>query len=506
MVFGAKMSSRLIRAVEENTVHLGIPLTLLMENAGKCVADAVMELAPKPGSRIIIVAGKGGNGGDGLAAARFLRAYGHRVEVVLLYPHSEVSHPDARLNLEHLKRAGLPLKHPRDPSSLGGMLQDAQVIVDAILGTGAKPPLRPPVAPAIRAINQSPAKVVAVDVPTGVDPDKGPLGIEIVRADITVAMHYYKPGYTAAQEYLGELRLCNVGIPPEAESRVGPGHVRHLIKPRPPDAHKGQGGRVLVVGGSLDYTGAPALAALAALASGSDLAFVLIPGRVRPIIASYSPELITIPAPDEEYLTRESLETALHHAGRADAVVIGPGLSRREESLEFAHLLIKSLSEKTPGKPMVIDADALTAIAEHKTPLTEATVLTPHRGEFKKLVQALVPGGGATGIEEEARLLSVETGATVLVKGPRDVICRGTTYLENTTGNPGMSRGGTGDLLAGVVATMLKRVGDPLYAAAIAAYVNGAAGDRAARELGDYYTTLDVLKFIPKVLARPEEV
>ena len=503
MVFGGIMPSRLIRAVEENTVHLGIPLTLLMENAGKCVAELAHEIAGGEPRRILVIAGKGGNGGDGLVAARFLRTYGHRVEVTLLYPPSEVSHPDAKLNLEHLLRTGTRVRHVRDPGELEKIAHGADVIIDAILGTGVKPPLRPPVSHAVSAINSSKAKVIAIDVPTGIDPDKGPVGADAVKADYTVAMHYYKPGYNHAQDYLGELRLCNVGIPPEAEERVGPGHVKHLVSPRPRDAKKGDGGRILVIGGSRDYTGAPALAALAALSSGSDLASVMTPRSIRGIIASYSPELITIPASDEDYLTPNSIEEALHHAMRADAIVLGPGLSREEDPLRFASGLLEALSREKSDARVVVDADALKAITRYKPPLPHNTVLTPHRGEFRGLLEAygLAEGGGDPA--EDARMLSLETGATVLLKAPVDIICRGTACLENTTGNPGMSRGGTGDVLAGITATMLTRVDDPLYAAAVAAYVNGEAGDRALAIKGENFTTLDLLEQVPHVLREP---
>ncbi|GAB6148825.1 NAD(P)H-hydrate dehydratase [Stetteria hydrogenophila] len=467
-----------IRAWEVNGVWLGVPLLLLMENAGRAVADLVeCKLGGVEGRRVVVYAGRGGNGGDALVAARHLAARGARVEVVLAYDPRLVEHGDARVNLEALLRSG----YARVRVYRGGRPEppSADAVVDGLLGVGVRGRLREPVATLAAEVNAAGGLKVAVDVPTGVDPDTGEAVEGAVVADATVTMHRAKRGLARASRHAGEVWVAEIGLPPAAEELAGPGDVAARIPAKPRDAHKGVGGRVLVVGGSRGYYGAPALAATAALTVGADLAFVAGPGGSAQAAASWNPNLIPRPLEGGE-LGPGHVDEVAALAGRAHAVVVGPGLGASGRVFEA----VAGLLERLRGKPVVIDADALKAVAELGLKLWPEAVLTPHRGEARMLLD----GDGSV---EHVRAIAGEYNATVLRKGPEDVVCAPNGGCRvNRTGTPAMSVGGTGDVLAGVTAAFLARRAslagdpDPLNAAAAAAWLTGRAGEIAAGSHG----------------------
>ena len=488
-----------IRAVEVNTVWPGVPLTLLMENAGRAVADAVeCRLGGVKGRRVVVFAGRGGNGGDAIVAARHLAARGARVEVYLVYHERLFDHPDAHMNLEALLRSGYArVRRIRSPSELEPVEADA--VIDGLLGIGVRGKLLEPIASAARAFSRSKGLRVSVDVPTGVNPDTGEAAEGAAQADVTVTFHAAKPGLLRepGRMYAGEVLVAEIGAPPQAEVESGPGDVAIRVPPRPRDAHKGVGGRVLAVGGSSLYFGAPALAALAAYRAGADLAFLAAPRRVAESAAAWNPSIIPRPL-DGDYLKPDHVDTVLEEASRAHAVAIGPGLGLSSETVEAVGRLLRELR----GKPIVIDADGLKALAKIGGALWPEAVLTPHRGEARLLLE-----GEEAEPHEAARRIAREYQATVIVKGPVDHICDPSGRCRiNKTGVPAMSTGGTGDVLTGVTAGFLARrasLGLPLktlHVGAAAAFTVGRAGERAYERRGEGMTAIDVLDEVAAVI------
>jgi NAD(P)H-hydrate epimerase len=467
-------------AVDENAAALGVPRKQLMESSGNAVAAAVRE-AVSPGDEVAVVAGRGNNGGDGMVAARFLDEYD--VTVHLLGRPETVTTDIARENWAALGAAEYDTRTVTDSAALD--LGAPDCVVDAMLGTGITGDLREPEASAARAINDSGATVVAVDVPSGVDADTGEAAAGAVAADHVVTFHDEKPG-------LGELdvhlTVADIGIPAAAERFVGPGDLRALD--RRPDSHKGDHGEVLVVGGG-PYAGAPALSAGAALRAGADLARVAVPSRVAGAVQGYSENLIVYTLGGERFAPSH-VERVLEYGTDHDAVVLGPGLGDSEQT----RAAVREFLEGFDGTA-VVDADALAVVPEVET---EATlVCTPHQGELREM-----GGPDADDWETRASLVAdfaADVGATVLVKGAYDVVSDGETTRVNRTGNPGMTVGGTGDVLAGAVGALCARL-PPVEAAAVAAYLNGRAGDLVVEENGYGLVATDLLDRLPEAMRR----
>jgi len=488
-----------MRVLEVNTVALGIPLAMLMEAAGKSVADVVInEVEPEETGKVMVLAGKGGNGGDALVAARYLASRGYRVEVILAYSSKEIEHPDTLYNYRIASRLESIKIHK---SSSLDILQNAEVIIDGLLGTGVRGELRDPIRSIVEASNKASAKLkIAIDTPTGLNPDTGEVHGVAFKADKTVTFHDVKPGLLKSPEYTGDLVVANIGIPQEAQIYVGPGDLMYRVPTRPSDIYKGKAGRIAVIGGSQRFTGAPALSGLAALATGSDLAFIITPDAVRGIIASYSPELITLPYRGS-YLGVEDVDSVLDYIERIrpHVVVLGPGLGDRPETIEAVKKLIFELVEKKIG--LVIDADALKAVQNYSGGFGGYAVLTPHRGEFRRLYGGELTGKLEVDGEKVAKLAS-DLDATVLLKAPIDIISDGNNIKYNKTGNPYMSTGGTGDVLSGIVASLLAWTKNPYVAAYVAAYVNGVAGDYLLKENKTVSPT-KMIEVIPAIIRDP---
>ena len=490
-----------IRAAELNAVATGLPLLLLMENAGKAVADKVEEaLGDVEGRKIIVYAGRGGNAGDGLVAARHLASRGARVEVLLYYPPETIQHPDTRLNLTIIQNMeSIKITRIRDPD---GVLPPptADAYIDALLGigfTGTK--LRHPVRGAVETFNSGAAYKVAIDVPTGLDADTGKPAEPTVIADETVTMEYMKPGLQKpeAKPYAGKITVAKIGIPREALLYAGPGDAIYRIPPKPSNAHKGTGGRVAVIGGSSLYTGAPALAGLAALRTGADLAFIYTGRDAGLIIAGFSPNLIVrrCPRPD---IDLQCIEEKLDEIKKAHAIIIGPGLGPVDPALPYK-VIEETLGADVRG--LVVDADALKALAKKPTKLDPRVVFTPHRGEAALLLGLDKPPQAKEELIETAQRIAAKYNATVLLKAPIDVIAAPDGRFKlNKTHHQAMSVGGTGDVLTGITAALLARGLNPFHAAAIAAYANGKAGLLAVEDYGERITATDLIERIPAAL------
>lgn len=463
-------------AVDRNAEALGVPRRQLMESSGNAVAREVRQLA-SPGDAVLIVAGRGNNGGDGFVAARFLAEFD--VTVRLLGRADAITTEIARANWQALVRSEYDIAEIRESTGLD--LPPADVVVDAIVGTGVTGALREPAATAARQVTAMDAPVLSVDVPSGVDADTGAAAGASVAADRVVTFHDTKPGLTDLD---APVTVADIGIPTGAVEFVGPGDLASLD--RDPDSHKGDAGRILVVGGG-PYAGAPALTALAALHSGADLATVACPASVAETVQGYAPDLIVRSLPGER-VEPGSVDRLLELAGSADCVVVGPGLGGAEETLRSVREFLRDFDGRA-----VVDADALSVVPEVNT--GASLICTPHRAE-------LVGMGGPRATDWRERRDAVTSfadglGQTLLVKGRYDIVTDGDRTRVSRTGNPGMTVGGTGDVLAGATAAMFARKPDPLVAAGIAAYVTGLAGDAAATDRGNGLLASDVVDRLP---------
>ena len=468
------ITSRRMAAVDENAAALGVPRKQLMESSGNAVAREVRDVAD-PGASVAIAAGRGNNGGDAFVAARFLSAYD--VTTQLLGRAETITTEISRENWEALNECEVDAREVNDSRDLDFGSPD--VIIDGLLGTGVSGAPREPEASAIEAINDSEATVVSVDVPSGMDADTGDAPGAVVDADRVVTFHDAKPG-------LENPTVADIGIPEAAELFVGPGDRNVLA--RDPQAHKGDFGRVTVIGGG-PYTGAPALSAQAALRAGADLAYVSCPEPVADRIQGYSEDLIVEPFVGTR-LQPTHIEELLERVEERDVVVFGPGLGDSDDTLRAVEQFLAEYDGRA-----VVDADALQVVPEVDT---DATLLcTPHQGELQAM-------GGETSDDWRERADLVESfaadlGHTLLVKGAYDVISDGDRTRVNRTGNPGMTVGGTGDVLAGVSGA-LAAVLPVRHAAAVAAYVNGTAGDAVAGKRGYGLTATDVAEAVPAAL------
>jgi hydroxyethylthiazole kinase-like uncharacterized protein yjeF len=471
-----------VAVLDANAEALGVPRKQLMESSGNAVARAVRDLAA-PGATVAIVAGRGNNGGDALVAARFLDDY--ETTVHLLGRASAIGTDIARENWDALVQADYDAREVRDASALN--LGAPDIIVDAMLGTGVAGDLREPEATAAEQMAEHDATVLSVDVPSGVDPDGGTGAPNAVAADHVVTFHDTKPGLADLD---ADVRVEPIGIPEAAATFVGPGDLLRLG--RDPTSHKGDHGEVLVIGGG-PYTGAPALAAQAALRAGADLVRVACPRGVARELQGYSENLIVRPF-DGERFGPDALDTVRDLAHDQDTVVLGPGLGDAAETLDAVEQLLFALDGT-----VVVDADALQVVPEVETRAT--LVCTPHQGELRKM-------GGETADDPVERAGLVESfaadlGHRLLVKGAHDVISDGEHTRRNRTGNPGMTVGGTGDVLAGACGA-LASVLDPHDAACIAAFANGRAGDIAVEEYGHGLVATDLVDALPQAMRRPD--
>ncbi len=488
------MDPKDMMVVDANSEALGIPKSLLMENAGRCVAEKIFEKTKQ--CKVAIYAGNGGNGGDGFVAARYLIQRGYEVELYFLGTQPKIRSKETRHTWNNIKKLSLnnrfiQIFNITDSSQL--KTTDAAVIVDAIMGTGMAGMVREPFAKAINVINESEGVVFAVDIPTGLDPLTGMVSDKVVEADFTVTFHKPKAGLLKADsKYIGDLTVCDIGIPLEAEIFTGSGDLLRLHK-RSCGSHKGQNGRVLILGGSEQYSGAPALAALSSLRSGVDISVIACPEIVANPVRSYSPDLI-VKSLSNDYVRFDDSGDILEMSESSDSVVIGCGIGRKEET----GLVLNEMVEKIQ-KPIVIDADAL-KLVDKKILFDSGNniVLTPHKSEFKSFFNVDITENLDERIQTVKSVAS-EFGCTVLLKGAIDVVSDGERLRLNSTGNPGMSVGGTGDVLAGLVGGLIATGHEVFEAASLGSYINGTAGDLAMEDYGYNFTASDLLNYIPKV-------
>lgn len=504
------LTAEQMREADRRTiVDLGIPGVVLMESAGRAVVGEILhrysQLAPGP---VLVLCGKGNNGGDGLVVARTLLQQGWQVTTVLLAEEAAIR-GDARLYLDILQRLGAPIEYAEDVPAVETLLSRLPapaVIVDALFGTGLSSLVVGHYAAAIDWMNSSPAVKIAIDIPSGLDATSGAILGAALYADLTVTLAAAKlgqviyPGVTCC----GDLSVAEIGIPQAVldELAVGilleAGDVRCFLSPRPAAGHKGTFGHLLLVAGSLGKSGAAALAASAALRAGAGLVTVATPASQQGTLAIKLTEAMTAPL-DE--VAGELAETAFLQIATLwqdkKVLAIGPGLGRSIATLAVVQKVIKDCP-----LPLVIDADALFALAGSTALLMArsvgTTILTPHPGEMAHLLGITIGEVEADRVGT-ARRFAETHGVILVLKGARTVIAAPDGgIMINPTGHAGMASGGMGDLLTGIITALLCQGAPPLAAAAAGVWLHGRSGDRLRPRFGDAgLLASDLLSEIP---------
>lgn len=500
-----------MREVDRRTIEMGISGAVLMENAGTRVVEFLAgHFAPLAEQGIVVFCGKGNNGGDGMVVARqlFTQFHPRSLTVVLAGDPAQMK-GEAAENYRMLVATGCPITLDTQAA-----FTDITIVLDALLGTGLNGPVTGPMLEAIRRINTGfpEAKIVAVDIPSGLGSDTGELAGESVRADYTVTFTAFKVGQALppACDHMGELRIRQIGSPPDLYendnsiflSLIERAQFRHLFAPRPRDAHKGSFGHVLVIAGSRGKTGAAAMSGMAALRAGAGLVTVASTERALPVIASHAPELMTEPLPETEggSISMRAFEAGMlpKIAKGMTVLAIGPGMTTHPETAALVRRAFDTFEQ-----PMVVDADGLNALAESDwSGRGRARVLTPHPGEMSRLT-----GKPASEIQKDrvaaARSLACERQVSVVLKGQRTLVAfaDGRVWI-NPTGTPAMATGGTGDILTGLISGFLAQFPqEPEQAIAAAVYLHGLAGELGALDLGEKcLIATDLLRYLPRAM------
>jgi ADP-dependent NAD(P)H-hydrate dehydratase / NAD(P)H-hydrate epimerase len=492
--------------------RFGVPSLTLMENAGSAVAELVVARYPAA-TRIGVICGKGNNGGDGFVAARKLHGAGREVRVLLLAPPADLRGDAAEMFSKLPVKPVLATSNRELETAEAQEVLQSDLLLDAILGTGFRPPVSGVYAAAIAAINTRPTPVVAVDIPSGADADvMGEQTGAVVHADFIVTFTAPRPAHVFGLLTNGPVVIAPIGSPPEAIASSlqlnlsTPHDFESFVGPRPADSHKGTFGHVLLVGGSVGKAGSVAMAGMAALRAGAGLSTVATPKSVLPTVAGFHPEVMTEPLEETEVGSISKRTLAYGHmdaiAKDKTVLAIGPGISRHRETSEFVRTIVKKY--KTP---MVLDADGLNAFdtnAEELDGKGRTLVITPHPGEMARLMGSTIAAVQRDRLSV-ARTFAREHNLIVVLKGHRTLVAAsdGTVWV-NTTGNPGMATGGTGDVLTGMVAGLIaQNPGHALHAVIAAVHLHGLAGDVARETMGEHsLTATDLLKTLPEAFRR----
>jgi NAD(P)H-hydrate epimerase len=512
------LNSKEMREIDRITIDkIGIPGAVLMENAGIQITRAI--LARFPGIRdenIVIVAGKGNNGGDGLVVARHLAPHGCRLKVLLLAAKKEVK-GDAGLNLNIAEKIGIDIAEVakiEDWKKYKPDLFQASIIIDAIFGTGLMKPAEGLYAAAIEDINRAKGYKVAVDIPSGLSSDTFKIIGPAVKADLTITLaapkisHVFPP----AEEYVGELVISDIGIPAflfkDKKFKIElieKKDLRPYFQKRKRDSYKGTYGHLLILSGSLGKTGAAVMAAKAALRMGAGLVTVATAKSCLSLVARAMMELMTEPLPEteEKTISEEALSQTIGLLRGKDALLLGPGMSTHPSTAKFVLSLLPKIKI-----PLIVDADGLNILAQNPEVLkrlSEPAVLTPHPGEFARLVRLSHDEVLAKKLEL-APAFARKYNLYLVLKGYRTLIAtpQGRVFI-NPTGNPGMATGGSGDVLSGMIASLMMQEKDILGATLAAVYVHGLSGDIAVQKLGERPLIAgDLIKYLPRAMKEME--
>lgn len=478
--------SKEMKAMDTHAITVvGIPSDTLMRRAASGGAEAAKEMLGSKEKKTVVFCGSGNNGGDGIAMAAFLHEAGYPVECIMVGSREKMT-GDSRLMLQWLWSIGGVLA---DYEEERDYLSGAALIVDALFGTGLSRNISGKYETLIAKINESGIPVLACDIPSGISADTGEILGCAVKADVTVTFNLPKTGQLLppGTEYTGRLIVHDIGIPQESRDTVefaGEYVTEELVfswlPKRKLESHKGDYGKVLMLCGSRGYTGAAALAARGALRTGAGLVYLGVPEAVYPILAAKLDEPVVFPLPGNGNgrFGRMAAGEIPEHLRDKDAVLVGPGIGRCYDTESVVDAVLRYAK-----CPIILDADGINVLEGHIDRLHRASapvVLTPHEGEFRRLGGDLSQGRLAG-----AKALAEKTGAVIVLKGYRTIVAApdGRIFV-NSTGNPGMATGGSGDVLSGILACLLGQGMEPAEAAAAAVWIHGKAGDAAAAQKG----------------------
>ena len=508
-----KISAEDVAIADNNAQWLGIPLIHLMECAGYAITDEIIRrYTLNEESTVVIFCGTGNNGGDGFVVARQLAAFNIRSIVILFGTPEKIRTHAANFNwdiinkhVNHLVKTIVVSDSSiiNDIEILKEGKEKISLIIDGLLGTGIQGKIRDPIASAIDKINflkEKSIKVVSIDVPSGLDPNTGKVFDRAVKASLVIALHRIKKGLDSSNEYIDDLVVRSIGIPYEAELYVGLGDLLPTLKTRKTENHKGEFGRLLVIGGSKNYSGAPAYCSLTGIKFGLDLVITYTPEVIGNVIRKYSPNYIVRTSPGD-WLNINAFDELAELIEWANAIIIGPGLGLQPKTEE---LLVKLLEKITKEKKVcVLDADALKLIKNHLNLIKgQNIILTPHEGELKIMANIELPP--KDNILERKRIifeLAQKLGVTLIVKGPIDYISDGIKIKLNRTGVPEMSIGGTGDVLAGLCGCFLATENDLFKSACSAAFLNGYLGEFCKKNIGSRFNAMNMINKLQEAIS-----
>jgi hydroxyethylthiazole kinase-like uncharacterized protein yjeF len=482
-----------MRTLEDQAASAGKPPSVLMENAGLAVARAVREhIGGARARRIVVLVGPGNNGGDGLVAARHLYEFGEDVFVYLLAPRRQ---PDP--HLEALKARGVEIVATDEPGAevhFEDALRRADLVIDAVLGSGRLRPLEGPIAAAFDLLKQRRSPLFSIDLPTGVDADSGIVDPHASGADVTFALGFSKVGLHTlpGSSFAGHVEVLDIGLQPDAGELLRielltPDWAQSRLPERPASSNKGTFGRVLVVAGSRNFLGAAGLCCLGALRAGAGLVTLAAIDPVISATAARLPEVTYLPLPESEGGVAEAGANLIaRELSRFSALIIGPGLGQTSGSAAAVRGLL-TIPDIT-AIPVVVDADALNALARWRgweTEVRAATVLTPHPGELSRMTGASIPELQGERLEA-ARRYATAWKQTLVLKGAHTIISNADGYaLISPFATASLAAAGTGDVLAGVIAGLLAQGLDRWEAAALGVYLHGAAAESYRDEYGE---------------------
>ena len=528
------LKPREMRKIDQRAIEAGFPDILLMETAGRGVAEKARlvlhgeshdhqqekddqigeskQLSNTGRGKILVIAGKGNNGGDGLVAARYLDIWGYDVKILLLAEEDDLTgSPLVNFRLSSLRNIDIYSINPSEEGFLKdveNLIYKADLVIDAMLGTGIKGDVREPYFSLIDLINQFTSSVIAVDIPSGIDGENGIILGNAVIADYTMTMAYPKIGLVVypGREHCGEIEVIDLGVPIEYALEQEPQHfvldfeeASLLLPQRPVNSHKGSFGKVGVIGGSSGMAGAPSLTGLAALRIGSGIVRVAVPEKIQSTVAGYSPELITLGLKGMESLLKvEDLNVIEELMEQSTVMAVGPGLGISDSTRK----LVSKILQEFQG-PLVLDADGINSLRDLEL-LSErkgSLVLTPHPGEMARLMGIDIEEIQSRRIDFSREFAS-KYNLYLILKGAATIIALpdGNIYI-NPSGNEGMATAGSGDVLTGLLTGLLAQGMDMEEAVILGPYLHGMAGDLAADEISSYGMIAgDIINYITEVI------
>lgn len=489
--------------------QLGLPGVVLMENAGNAVVQEILHTYPKS-TQILVLAGSGNNGGDGFVIARRLIDFGYEVFLCFI-GHEEKLKGDAKVHFQVYKNRQLPLLEYKklDKKLLLSYIQQSHLIIDAMLGTGISGKVRSPLAEIIEAVNNSNKDIIAVDIPSGINSNTGEVANIAIKANKTITFAMPKIGFFLGDgpKYIGEWKVADISVPEsivetlrfKLPKLLNENTAKEFLPKRVPHGHKGTFGHCLVIGGCTNYVGAPMYTAKAAFYSGSGLVTLAIPKTIYPIIASKCHESLFIPLEDSDgFINHTSLEAI--DFSKYKTIAFGPGLGRNINGDAMIEILLEKLTNQT----LIIDADGLYFLKKHLNKLPQYKgdiILTPHPGEM-----ATLTGKTVSNIENDrlniAKNFATEYGIFLLLKGHRSIIATpdGEIWI-NPYGNDALGKGGSGDVLTGLIASFVTQHPNSLKALLSASFFHATCAEKLGKETSNYgVTPMDIIHHIPSLL------